>query len=63
MWWVIMSQTSLVNGKVILELKAAKAIDDVHKAQLLNYLRASGLRIGLILNFGTPKLDIKRMIL
>ncbi len=58
-----MSQTSLVNGKVILELKAAKAIDDVHKAQLLNYLRASGLRIGLILNFGTPKLDIKRMIL
>ncbi|PYV42572.1 MAG: GxxExxY protein [Acidobacteria bacterium] len=53
----------VVNGKVILELKAAKAIDDVHKAQLLNYLRASGLRIGLILNFGTPKLDIKRMIL
>ena len=53
----------LVNGLVILELKAAQVIADAHQAQLLNYLRATGLHIGLILNFGTPRLGIKRMIL
>jgi GxxExxY protein len=53
----------LVNGQVILELKAVKFIDEIHKAQLLNYLKATGLRVGLILNFGTPKLGIKRMVL
>ena len=53
----------LVNGVVILELKAAQAIADAHQAQLLNYLRATGLRLGLILNFGSPRLGIKRMIL
>src|SRR4030095_1931912 len=44
----------VVDESVILEVKAAKAIDPTHEAQLLNYLRAAGLRIGLILNFGTP---------
>jgi GxxExxY protein len=52
----------VVDGKIILELKTAKAIDNVHEAQLLNYLKAGGLCIGLILNFGTPKLGIKRMV-
>jgi GxxExxY protein len=53
----------LVNGLVILELKAVKFIDEIHMAQLLNYLKATGLRVGLILNFGTPRLGIKRMVL
>ena len=53
----------VVNVQVILELKAVKFIDDIHKAQLLNYLKATGLRVGLILNFGTPTLGIKRMVL
>ena len=53
----------IVNGSVVLELKAAKMIDEIHQAQLLNYLRATGLRVGLILNFGTPRLGIKRMVL
>lgn len=53
----------VVSREVILELKAAKAIDEIHQAQLLNYLKATGLRVGLILNFGTPKLGIKRMVL
>lgn len=52
----------VVNGQIILELKAVKAIDEIHQAQLLNYLKASGLHIGLILNFGTPRLGIKRMV-
>ena len=40
----------IVNGSVI-QLKAAKLIDETHQAQLLNYLRATGLKVGLILNF------------
>lgn len=51
----------LVNGTVLLELKAVRAIEEVHQSQLLNYLKTTGLEIGLILNFGTPKLGIKRM--
>ena len=53
----------IVNESVILELKAAKLIDEIHKAQLLNYLRATGFKVGLILNFGTSRLGIKRMVL
>ena len=53
----------IVNGKVIIELKAAKIIDEVHQAELLNYLKATGIRVGLLLNFGTPKLGMRRMIL
>jgi GxxExxY protein len=51
----------LVCSKVILELKAVSSIDVIHMAQLLNYLKASQLQIGLILNFGTPRLEIKRL--
>lgn len=52
----------VVAGKLIVELKAASAIDEIHQAQLLNYLRASGIEVGLILNFG-PTAAFKRMIL
>jgi len=52
----------LVEGKVIVELKTSGVIDEVHKAQLLNYLRACNLRLGLILNFGKPRLQVKRMV-
>lgn len=53
----------LVENSVIVELKAAKAIDEIHQAQLLNYLKATGYKTGLILNFGTPRIGIKRMVL
>ena len=53
----------VVDDRIVVEVKAAKAIGPAHQAQLLNYLRASGLRIGLILNFGTPRLGIKRMVI
>lgn len=53
----------VVDNQVIIEVKAAKAIDETHQAQLLNYLKATGLHVGLILNFGTPRLGIKRMVL
>jgi len=52
----------IVNNCVIVELKVAKAIDDAHKAQLINYLKATRIKVGLILNFGTASLGIKRMI-
>src|SRR5262245_30528444 len=50
----------VVNSSVIVEVKAARGIDAAHEAQLLNYLKATHLRVGLILNFGTPRLGIRR---
>ena len=52
----------LVENAVLVELKAAKALDGVHRAQCLNYLKASGLRLCLLLNFGSPRLEIKRLL-
>jgi GxxExxY protein len=53
----------LVESIVLVELKATKALDENHLAQCINYLRATGLRICLLLNFGSPKLQIKRVAL
>jgi GxxExxY protein len=50
----------VVEGKVIVELKAAKAIAPEHKAQIINYLKATGIEVGLLINFGNPKLEYKR---
>jgi GxxExxY protein len=50
----------LVENTVILELKAVRTIDDAHKAQLLNYLRATEIEIGLLLNFGQSA-EFKRL--
>ena len=52
----------LVADTVIVELKSVDRIASAHEAQLLNYLRATGIRIGLILNFGTPRMGIRRMV-
>jgi len=49
-------------GKIIVELKAVKEIASEHKAQLLNYLKAIGLELGLLVNFGAyPKVEIVRI--
>ena len=53
----------VVENRILLELKATKAIDEIHQAQLLNYLKATGMRVGLIINFGSPRVGIKRMVL
>lgn len=50
----------LVEGKVIVELKAVKAIAPEHQAQIINYLNATGIEVGLLINFGNPKLEYKR---
>jgi GxxExxY protein len=53
----------LVEDKVIVELKTVENIDKVHEAQLLNYLKATGIRVGILVNFKHPKAEIKRMVL
>jgi GxxExxY protein len=51
----------IVAGAIIVELKTAKRIENIHLAQTLNYLKATGLKLGLILNFGKPRVEIKRV--
>ena len=51
----------LVERRVLVELKAATALAREHTAQALNYLRASGLELCLLINFGTTKAEIKRL--
>lgn len=53
----------VVEGKVLVELKAIKELEDVHLAQALNYLKAYRLEVGLLINFGSKSLTFKRLIL
>lgn len=53
----------LVNEQVVVELKASKNLDDAYLAQCLNYLKATGLPLCLLINFGTPRVQIKRVAL
>ncbi len=53
----------VVEGKVLVELKAIIQLEDVHLAQALNYLKAYKLEIGLLINFGSKSLEFKRLIL
>jgi GxxExxY protein len=51
----------LINGVLLVELKSIKALDDAHRMQCTNYLKATGLKLCLLLNFGKPHLEIKRV--
>lgn len=51
----------LVEDKVIVELKAVTALLPEHQAQLINYLKATGVEVGLLINFGRPKLEYRRL--
>lgn len=51
----------LVEGVLLLELKAVKDLDDIHLAQCLNYLKATKLPLCLLVNFGKPKLEVRRI--
>ena len=50
-----------VEGKVIVELKAVSALAPEHSAQTINYLKATGIEVGLLINFGRPKIEYKRL--
>lgn len=51
----------LLDEKVIIELKTARALTPEHQAQLINYLNATGIEVGLLINFGNPRLEYKRL--
>ncbi len=51
----------LVENCVLVELKAVKELDDIHLAQCLNYLKATGLKVCLLINFGSPKVQVRRI--
>lgn len=51
----------VVENKVLLELKAVRALAPEHIAQVLNYLKATGLQVGLLINFGSSKLEYRRL--
>jgi GxxExxY protein len=50
-----------VEGKVIVEIKAVTGLAPEHQAQVINYLKASGVDVGLLINFGRPKLEYRRL--
>jgi GxxExxY protein len=51
----------LIEGKIILELKATAGLNDLFKQQLLSYLRATNLRLGILINFGTKRVEYTRI--
>ena len=51
----------VIDNKVIVELKAVSALDSLFEAQVINYLRATGLQVALLINFGQKELQIKRL--
>jgi GxxExxY protein len=51
----------VIDGTVVVELKAGRMLDPVHTAQCINYLKATGLHVCLLLNFGRPRLGIRRV--
>ena len=52
----------LVDGKIVVELKATKGLTQVDEAQLLNYLKGTGYKVGLLVNFGSPSLEHRRRV-
>ena len=61
--------TYLINGavfevhRILIELKTVDKIEKIHEAQLLNYLKATGINVGLLVNFKSRKAEIKRLVL
>ncbi len=52
----------VIEDKLLIELKALSGFTRQHEAQIMNYLKATGIKVGLLLNFGTPKVGIRRIV-
>ena len=52
----------IVDGEVLLELKAVASLSNLHQAQVLHYLKATGLKLGLLVNFGRERVEYKRLV-
>jgi len=53
----------LIEDCIMTELKSARILDDAHSAQCLNYLKATGLKVCLLVNFGKPRAEVRRIVL
>jgi len=53
----------VLEGKVIVELKTVERLEKIHEAQILNYLKATGMKVGLLVNFKSEKAEIKRLVM
>lgn len=53
----------IIDDRVIVELKAVDQLVEAHRAQLINYLKANDLKVGLLFNFGRPKIEVRRVLL
>lgn len=53
----------LIENKVIVELKAVSTLKTEHQAQVINYLKATGIQVGLLVNFGQPKIEYRRLFI
>jgi GxxExxY protein len=53
----------VVGGEIVVELKAVEVLKEIHFAQLKSYLKATGLQVGLLFNFNSPTLVVKRVVL
>jgi len=53
----------VVDGRVVVELKAVRDLTDQHQAQILSYLKASSIQVGLLVNFSKPSLEHRRILL
>ena len=51
----------LIENRILIELKTVKGIDEIHLAQCLNYLKATNLPLCLLINFGKPRVEVKRV--
>ena len=52
----------VVENKVIVELKSVRELNEIHKAQIINYLKISGLHLGILVNFNKPRIEIERIL-
>ncbi|HEY3415963.1 MAG TPA: GxxExxY protein [Armatimonadota bacterium] len=52
----------IVDNKIILELKAVSALQDIHKQQVISYLKATGLHLGIVINFGSNRVQKERLV-
>lgn len=53
----------VVNDEILLELKVVESLNNFHKAQMLHYLKATGFKLGLLINFGKERVEYKRLVL
>ena len=53
----------VVDNRIILELKTVESLQNIHIAQILNYLKATGYKLGFLINFSHPKAEVRRFIL